>query len=1370
MITKEVQVNGEVSRLLALRGDAAKKALNTTTSEIAIAYLSALFKGNGWAVAFAEPQKRNTLLLADTKNPAVILLMVKLILNKEELAYEEAREELIEFENNLSPLYGCSQFAIIAVNGVTAKAEKLEQYNLLMQDWSYVDELIEHYNPDKIQQPRIQLFAHNKQTYKKVCRLMDSTQTVAVVQATGTGKSFLIAKLMQDFTGERRLVMAPSLYIIEQVKEHIRWDAGRIEFMTYARSMNLSRSEIAALQPRIIVLDEYHRCGAEEWGRGVENILNAYPEAFKFGTSATPIRYMDNARDMSQEIFAGNVAENLSLAQAIVRKILPMPKYVCALYTLAEEAGNLKDRIKNSRKSEELKTQLLLELDSFSLDWEQSRGIPHVLKKHLTKGMKKFIVFCRNEEHLVEMEPVVKKWFKEATGDFPLKTYRVHASESKSDEHLQEFKFDTSTSYTQLLFSINMLNEGVHVKDVHGVILLRPTESPNIFYQQIGRCLKVGLNHEPVIFDFVNNFKSIRTQDFIYDLEDARRNYLMQRADENLSDRCPSFTVKDEVREITEVFGEIKFKLDTWEESFEKLNAFKAQNGHCIVPHTYKGDNFLYSWVSRQRQKCYYGKLADDRYQRLNELGVEWNFEQFELAKIDRWEEKYELLSAFRLKYGHCIVNRTHQEFDALNVFVHRNRHCYKLGILMQSRIDKLNAIGFEWDRKLFFEGRWQQRFDELAVFINKHGHCKVSPKKNQTLVSWMNLQRKLFKENKLDRDRKLKLDSIGFEWDPNPEPEVLFERRFEEVRKFWLEQGHCKLPSKGPLGLCMGYFKGRYKRGMLTTEQQHKLDGIGLDYKTGEDSLDKRERHLKQLAAFKKEYGHVNVAARHKQYAALKVWLTAQRMSYRKGKLPSGFVEQLEKLGVVWDQFDAFWKEKYEQLKKHVALTGSFESYTSLSSWMVKQRQDFRKGVLSAEKTAWLNAISFEWDPLEKIWEEQFSALVQFKNLHGHCRVPQKKEYKILANWCGHVRTAYRRGKLTPERIQRFEALGFVWNLIEQDWHDQYAMVKEFVEKHGWNKLTRKHKKLRNWVNTQRFNKRKGIETEDKIMLLNRIGISWAPTDEAWDISYQKMADYADKFGTTYITGTKNDYIPLRSWSTDQRKRYKDHELTAEQIEKLNKIGFIWDGKLRETWDRFYEMACAFYSNHGHLTVPGKENKKLSEWLNKQRGRKNTGTIPEDQIRRLDKIGYNWLSNDEVLEDVWMQKLKDLKRFKEKFGHTNISQKGQHSALGVWMQNQKQNRKKGILTDKRIALLDETGFNWVPNNELLEQTWMKKYNSLKRFKQRWGHCNVPSKWKPDLPLAAWVALQRQNRKHNILAENRILLLDKIGFEWKRKG
>ncbi len=70
-----------------------------------------------------------------------------------------------------------------------------------------------------------------------------------------------------------------------------------------------------------------------------------------------------------------------------------------------------------------------------------------------------------------------------------------------------------------LLFCIDMLNEGLHVPDAAGVILVRPTESPRVFYQQIGRCIQAGSGNTPIIFDFVNNFRNISANNFIEDIK-----------------------------------------------------------------------------------------------------------------------------------------------------------------------------------------------------------------------------------------------------------------------------------------------------------------------------------------------------------------------------------------------------------------------------------------------------------------------------------------------------------------------------------------------------------------------------------------------------------------------------------------------------------------------------------------------------------------------------------------------------------------------------------------------------------------------------------------------------------------------------------
>ena len=236
----------DVANLLQLTGRQAKQAVSKTSHKTALVYLLELFRGYGWNVSLTYRGAGGALLLSYPKSLRSVALIVKFNTGASPLTYEEAHKELADFENNLSPQYKCYQFAIVSLNGIAPAAESLEKFNLLLQDWSYVDDLIKNYRTVTIKEPPIQLFAHNKQTYKKVRSLMKSTRAIAVVQATGTGKSFLIARLLQDFAGEKRLVMAPSIYVIDQVKEHIG-DEASVEYMTYARSMNLSQSEIAPL-------------------------------------------------------------------------------------------------------------------------------------------------------------------------------------------------------------------------------------------------------------------------------------------------------------------------------------------------------------------------------------------------------------------------------------------------------------------------------------------------------------------------------------------------------------------------------------------------------------------------------------------------------------------------------------------------------------------------------------------------------------------------------------------------------------------------------------------------------------------------------------------------------------------------------------------------------------------------------------------------------------------------------------------------------------------------------------------------------------------------------------------------------------------
>ena len=245
------------------------------------------------------------------------------------------------------------------------------------------------------QEGEAMLHKHNAETYANMVSLFASNQRVAAVQPTGTGKSYLILQLIGDNLDKAFAVCSPSTYIFEQLRQIA--DENNIslentEFVTYTK---LSQTELIT-EFDYIVLDEFHRCGADEWGRGVQELLEANPEAKVFGTSATPIRYLDSGRNMADELFDGVYAVNMSLAEAIRRKILPLPVYVTSWYSFrgdieqleikAEQSGN--PRLKNALLGKIRKAKsMIAELDV---------GIDKIFEKHIPNKAGKFIVFCPN--------------------------------------------------------------------------------------------------------------------------------------------------------------------------------------------------------------------------------------------------------------------------------------------------------------------------------------------------------------------------------------------------------------------------------------------------------------------------------------------------------------------------------------------------------------------------------------------------------------------------------------------------------------------------------------------------------------------------------------------------------------------------------------------------------------------------------------------------------------------------------------------------------------------------------------------------------------------------------------------------------------
>ena len=369
----------------------------------------------------------------------------------------------------------------------------------------------------------LQLFEHNEKAYQKAARMLEAYGRAAVIHPTGTGKSFIAFQLIADHPKASFLWLSPNEYIFESQRRNACSDFGNVLHMTYTRLMRMAEEQLEELCPEYIVLDEFHRCGAYCWGVGVEGLLEKYPNAKVLGLSATPIRYLDNCRNMAEELFSVDgqlcVASEMTLGEAIVRGILPAPLYVTTMFQYQQELQRYQKRI-DWLVPQGMKEMSQRRLDALRRALGQADGLEKIFFRYLKKNGK-YLLFCTDWAHLQQIKTRIPNWFCDV--DHKPHIYCLYAGAQETEAEYEEFLADQS-EHLKLLLCINRLNEGVHVADIDGVILFRLTSSPILYKQQIGRALTTGAGEQPLILDVVNNFDSLSSIGTIrVEMEDAVR-------------------------------------------------------------------------------------------------------------------------------------------------------------------------------------------------------------------------------------------------------------------------------------------------------------------------------------------------------------------------------------------------------------------------------------------------------------------------------------------------------------------------------------------------------------------------------------------------------------------------------------------------------------------------------------------------------------------------------------------------------------------------------------------------------------------------------------------------------------------------------
>lgn len=815
----------------------------------------------------------------------------------------------------------------------------------------------------------IDLYPHNQTAYENALCMMREHGKAAVIHPTGTGKSFIAFKLAEDNPGSRIVWLAPSEYIFRSQRENYLEAGGEekalegIVFLTYAKLMyGMSETEddaeqediagskaddearqdtgaknaqgaeagetleagdrLAGLEkPDYIILDEFHRCGAEGWGKGVESLLRAYPAAKVLGLSATHIRYLDNRRDMAGELFDGHIASRMELAEAVLRGILPAPLYICGLYEYGDELDKMSRRVKGQRNLG-VRDESARLLEKLCHCLEQAEGPEKIFSRYMKRNGK-YIVFCSSREHMDEMISLAGKWYGALDGNPTI--YRAIYDHNESPEEVRKFQKDQS-GHLKLLFCIDMLNEGVHVADVDGAVLLRPTASPTLYLQQVGRALSVpgkGAERQPVIFDMVDNFDGLRCIDSF--LEEYRR---VSDADGGNKKSRPSYQFRliDEARDSRRLFEQLgRCLASSWDACFREAERYCAEHGDLKVPKRYITEDgiALGSWLVTQRRVragAVPGNLSEEQIERLDRLGMVWD------SRIGKaWKTGYQELLKFYQENGHVDVPSRYMTEDGypLGRFVSNQRAAWRNGreaaggirtgrTLTKEKERQLDALGFIWDKT---EQSWDRYYEAASAFYAREGHLDV-PAKYVTedglqLGVW--IRKKAMGRDLLPEEKAKALEAIGMVWGGRYDSK--WDEKFRLAKQYYQKNGNLEVPKEYKVqGVRLGRWVNALRSARVRQENSHyrldaerirQLDSIGMRW--GGESWEDRYRLAERYYL---EHGNLKISQTYvAEVGETRVWLGKWLAEQRKkrnspeGKraLTEEQERRLEAIGMVW-------------------------------------------------------------------------------------------------------------------------------------------------------------------------------------------------------------------------------------------------------------------------------------------------------------------------------------------------------------------------------------------------------------------------------------------------------------------------------------
>lgn len=439
--------------------------------------------------------------------------------------------------------------------------------------------------------------------------------------------------------------------------------------------------------------------------------------------------------------------------------------------------------------------------------------------------------------------------------------------------------------------------------------------------------------------------------------------------------------------------------------------------------------------------------------------------------------------------------------------------------------------------------------------------------------------------------------------------------------------------------------------------------------------------------------------------------------------------------------EMEARWEVLCQAAADAAAKEGTLElprSYTihsgvPVGKWLELQRQvqaGQRPGRLTAEQAAKLEKLGIRWNHrLEAAWEKGFASAQKYRTEHGDLLVPVRYRDKndfALGEWIVYNRQRYLGGNLTQNRIERLEAIGMVWSTSNDLWEQNYAAATQYYLEHG---------------------------------------------DLEVPIKYETPSGFG-----------------LGVWLGAQRAAHKAGELPQEQVERLDALGMDWTNRNDRKWMSLYDVAAAYYHEHGNLNVPSEyvtpDGVLLGKWVARQRyaylnpDRSSARVTPERKAL-LDKLGMVWEKYD-----PWQERYDLALAYKTEHGDLEIPSVYKTADgvwLGSWVNRQRQalNSGSSALSGERRKLLRilfkgerRPSDPAADHGTVREANWERNFRSAARYARKYKHLLVPASYvdSDGVRLGVWISNLRAARKNRPdsyqVTPAHIKKLNSIGMVW----